>query len=64
MTCFNPNNRADFTLKGGWFSRAGHESQQFMALEELFSVFPTGAKNNAADMEHWHVSEVCGQLSP
>lgn len=64
MTCFNPKDRAHFTSKGGRFACAGHGSQHFMALKELFSSFPTGAKNDVTEMEHWDVSEKFGQLSP
>lgn len=65
MTCFNPKGSAHLSLKGIWvFAGAEHRYQHFVALKELFSCFPTGAKNHRAVMEHWDIDEVFDQLSP
>lgn len=63
MTCFNPKDRAYFTLKDSCFACAGRGSQHFKALKELSSCFPTGAKTDGAGMEHWDTSKAFGQLS-
>lgn len=62
MSCFNPKGRPHLTLKCGLFGCAVDGSQRFMILK-LFSCFPTGVKNGAADTKNWDVSKMLDQFS-